>query len=157
MIDLNVRALTDLSLRWIDSLTRHRGGILNVASIAAFLPGPAWPSITPPRPTCSRSARRCTPSWRRRACASPRCAPARCETEFIGTRRHPARLFPALSRPHAPSGSAREGYDGFMRRQARGGAGDAEQGRDAAAAAVAAAHCAGDDRARWRRWIVAPA
>lgn len=40
MIDLNARALTDLSLRWIDSLKRHRGGILNVASIAAFLPSP---------------------------------------------------------------------------------------------------------------------
>jgi uncharacterized protein len=40
MIDLNVRALTDLSLAFIDSLERHKGGILNVASIAAFLPGP---------------------------------------------------------------------------------------------------------------------
>jgi uncharacterized protein len=40
MIDLNVRALTDLSLAFIESLERHRGGILNVASIAAFLPGP---------------------------------------------------------------------------------------------------------------------
>jgi short-subunit dehydrogenase len=40
MIDLNVRTLTDLSLRWIDSVTRHRGGILNVASVAGFLPGP---------------------------------------------------------------------------------------------------------------------
>jgi short-subunit dehydrogenase len=40
MIDLDVRALTDLSLAFIDSLKRRRGGILNVASIAAFLPGP---------------------------------------------------------------------------------------------------------------------
>lgn len=40
MIDLNVRALTDLSLAFVDSLARHRGGILNVASIAAFMPGP---------------------------------------------------------------------------------------------------------------------
>jgi short-subunit dehydrogenase len=40
MIDLNVRALTDLSLRWIDSIIRHRGGILNTASITAFVPGP---------------------------------------------------------------------------------------------------------------------
>jgi short-subunit dehydrogenase len=40
MIDLNARALTDLSLRFIDSLARHRGGILNVASIASFMPGP---------------------------------------------------------------------------------------------------------------------
>ncbi|HXW41827.1 MAG TPA: SDR family oxidoreductase [Xanthobacteraceae bacterium] len=40
MIDLNVRALTELSLAFVDSLQRHRGGILNVASTAAFLPGP---------------------------------------------------------------------------------------------------------------------
>jgi len=40
MIDLNVRALTELSLAFVDSVARHRGGILNVASIAAFLPGP---------------------------------------------------------------------------------------------------------------------
>jgi uncharacterized protein len=40
MIDLNVRTLTDMSLRWLESLTRHRGGVLNVASIAGFLSGP---------------------------------------------------------------------------------------------------------------------
>jgi short-subunit dehydrogenase len=40
MIDLNVRALTDLSLRWIDGIVKHKGGILNVASVAGFLPGP---------------------------------------------------------------------------------------------------------------------
>ena len=40
MIDLNVRALTDLSLRWIDGITRQKGGILNVASVAGFMPGP---------------------------------------------------------------------------------------------------------------------
>jgi short-subunit dehydrogenase len=40
MIDLNVRTLTELSLMFVDSLARHRGGILNVASVAAFLPGP---------------------------------------------------------------------------------------------------------------------
>ncbi|HEX4407863.1 MAG TPA: SDR family oxidoreductase [Xanthobacteraceae bacterium] len=40
MIDLNVRALTELSLAFVDSLERHRGGLLNVASIAGFLPGP---------------------------------------------------------------------------------------------------------------------
>jgi len=40
MVDLNVRALTALSLAFIESLERHRGGILNVASVASFLPGP---------------------------------------------------------------------------------------------------------------------
>ncbi len=40
MIDLNVRALTELSLAFLDSLERHRGGLLNVGSMAGFLPGP---------------------------------------------------------------------------------------------------------------------
>jgi short-subunit dehydrogenase len=40
MIDLNVRLLTELSLAFVDSLARHHGGILNVASVAGFLPGP---------------------------------------------------------------------------------------------------------------------
>jgi short-subunit dehydrogenase len=40
MIAVNIRALTDLSLRFSDQLIRHRGGILNVGSIAGFLPGP---------------------------------------------------------------------------------------------------------------------
>jgi short-subunit dehydrogenase len=40
IIDVNIRAMTDLSLRFSDHLIRHRGGILNVGSIAAFLPGP---------------------------------------------------------------------------------------------------------------------
>ncbi len=40
MIDLNVRSLTELSLAFVDSLARHRGGLLNVGSMAGFLPGP---------------------------------------------------------------------------------------------------------------------
>src|SRR6185503_409038 len=40
MIDLNVRALTELSIAFVDSLARNRGGILNVGSMAGFLPGP---------------------------------------------------------------------------------------------------------------------
>jgi short-subunit dehydrogenase len=40
MIDLNVRALTDLSLRFADAMARQRGGLMNVASVAGFLPGP---------------------------------------------------------------------------------------------------------------------
>lgn len=40
MVDLNIRVLTDLTLRFAPGLIRHRGGLLNVASIASFLPGP---------------------------------------------------------------------------------------------------------------------
>jgi hypothetical protein len=40
MIDLNVRVLTALSLMFVDSLKRHGGGVINVASLSAFFPGP---------------------------------------------------------------------------------------------------------------------
>lgn len=40
MVDLNIRIATDLSLRFVDSLARHRGGVLNVASVLGFVPGP---------------------------------------------------------------------------------------------------------------------
>lgn len=40
IIDVNVRALTDLSLRFADQLIRNKGGLLNVGSVAGYLPGP---------------------------------------------------------------------------------------------------------------------
>jgi len=40
MIDLNVRALTALAHAFIPDLRATRGGMLNVASVAAFAPGP---------------------------------------------------------------------------------------------------------------------
>ncbi len=40
IIAVNIRALTDLSLRFADSLIKNQGGILNVGSVAGFLPGP---------------------------------------------------------------------------------------------------------------------
>jgi short-subunit dehydrogenase len=40
MVTVNIRSLTDLSLRFADQLIRNRGGILNLGSVAGFLPGP---------------------------------------------------------------------------------------------------------------------
>jgi uncharacterized protein len=40
MIDVNIRAPADLTLRFAPSVIKYRGGILNVGSIAGFLPGP---------------------------------------------------------------------------------------------------------------------
>jgi short-subunit dehydrogenase len=40
MIDLNVRVLTELCLLFADQLIRNKGGILNLGSVAGFLPGP---------------------------------------------------------------------------------------------------------------------
>lgn len=40
IIAVNIVALTDLTLRFADQIVRNRGGILNIGSIAGFLPGP---------------------------------------------------------------------------------------------------------------------
>jgi len=40
MVDLNVRALTELCRRFSPDVINHKGGVLNVASTAAFQPGP---------------------------------------------------------------------------------------------------------------------
>ena len=40
IVDVNVRALTDLTLRFLPEIIESKGGVLNVASTAAFQPGP---------------------------------------------------------------------------------------------------------------------
>jgi short-subunit dehydrogenase len=40
IIAVNIRSMTDLTLRLADQVVRNGGGILNVGSIAGFLPGP---------------------------------------------------------------------------------------------------------------------
>ncbi|MFY9628511.1 MAG: SDR family oxidoreductase [Methylocystis sp.] len=40
MVDLNVRALTALTLRFLKPIIASKGAVLNVASIASFMPGP---------------------------------------------------------------------------------------------------------------------
>jgi short-subunit dehydrogenase len=42
MVDLNVHALTALTLRFLKPIVAAKGAILNVASIAAFMPGPGF-------------------------------------------------------------------------------------------------------------------
>jgi short-subunit dehydrogenase len=40
MVDLNIRALTELTLRFLPEIIESKGGVMNVASTAAFQPGP---------------------------------------------------------------------------------------------------------------------
>ena len=40
IIDLNIRALTELTIRFLPEIVVARGGVLNVGSVASYLPGP---------------------------------------------------------------------------------------------------------------------
>lgn len=40
IVDLNMRVLTDLTLRFLPEIIEGKGGVMNVASTAAFQPGP---------------------------------------------------------------------------------------------------------------------
>jgi len=113
IVDLNVRALTDLSLRWIDSLTRHRGGILNVASIAAFLPGPNMAVYHATKAYVLSFSEalhsELAPSGVRVTCLCP--GPVR--TEFMERAGIPRGYFPRFLACTAER-VAREGYDGLV-------------------------------------------
>ena len=93
MIDLNVRALTELSLAFIGSLERRKGGLLNVASIVGFLPGPGMAVYYATKAYVLSFARRCIRSSNPEACASPRFAQGRCRRSFRRARESAATYF----------------------------------------------------------------
>ncbi|MCF8477255.1 MAG: SDR family NAD(P)-dependent oxidoreductase, partial [Pseudolabrys sp.] len=113
MIDLNTRALTDLSLRFLDSVTRHRGGILNVASIAGFLPGPGMAVYHATKAyvvSFSEALHEELKADGVRVCAL---CPGPVATGFYDQAGIPDDYFPeALAR--SAERVAREGYDGFI-------------------------------------------
>jgi short-subunit dehydrogenase len=113
MIDLNVRALTDLSLRWLDSIRRHRGGILNVASIAGFLPGHGMAVYHATKAyviSFTEALHAELAAEGVRVCAL---CPGPVETEFFSRAGMPQDYFPGYLTRTAER-VAREGYEGFM-------------------------------------------
>ena len=113
MIDLNIRALTDLSLRWLEPITRHRGGILNVASIAGFLPGPGMAVYHATKAYVVSFTEGLHEELKAdgvRVCAL---CPGPVATEFNDRAGVPRDYFPAFLNRSAQR-VAREGYEGFM-------------------------------------------
>jgi uncharacterized protein len=113
MVDVNCRALTDLSLRWTDSLKRHRGGILNVASIASFLPGPGMAVYHATKAyvlSLSEALHEELKADGVRVCAL---CPGPVETEFFARAGIPSGYIPGVLECPAEK-VARAGYDGMM-------------------------------------------
>jgi uncharacterized protein len=113
MIDLNMRALTDLSLRWLEPIRRRRGGILNVASVAGFLPGPGMAVYHASKAyvlSFTEALHAELAADGVRVCAL---CPGPVETEFFDSAGMPADYFPSFFVRSAER-VAREGYAGFM-------------------------------------------
>lgn len=114
MIDLNVRTLTDLSLRFVESLTRHRGGILNVASVASFLPGPGMAVYHATKAYVLSFSEALHQELAPLGVRVTALCPGPVETEFQARAGIPQSYFPRILTRSAER-VARQGYDGFMR------------------------------------------
>ena len=113
MIDLNARALTELTLGFLDSIRRHRGGVLNVASIAGFLPGPGMAVYHATKAyviSLSEALHEELKAEGVRVCAL---CPGPVPTGFFAQAGIPHDYFPRFLTRSAER-VAREGYEGFM-------------------------------------------
>jgi short-subunit dehydrogenase len=82
MIDVNMRTLTALSLMFLPSLERHRGGILNVGSMAGFMPGPGMAVYYASKAYVRSLTDSLHREWRRRGLRVTNVAPGPVPTEF---------------------------------------------------------------------------
>jgi len=114
MIDLNVRALTDLALRFLDSVTRHKGGILNVASIAGFLPGPGMTVYHATKAYAVSFSEALHAELAPKGVKVCALCPGPVPTGFLSRGGIPHDYFPRFLARSADR-VAREGYEGFMR------------------------------------------
>ena len=118
MIDLNIRALTDLSFLAVQGMAKHGGGsILNVASTAAFQPGPKMAVYFATKAFVLSFTEALHEEWKDRGINVSALCPGPTRTEFgevagIGT----LGSFDRLSMDAAPV--VRAGLDGLERNQA---------------------------------------
>jgi short-subunit dehydrogenase len=114
MIDLNVRVLTELSLRFVASISRHRGGILNVASVASFMPGPGMAVYHATKAYVLSFSEALHRELGGQGVRVTALCPGPVETEFMSRAGIPEGTFPNfLSR--SAERVAQNGYDGLMR------------------------------------------
>jgi short-subunit dehydrogenase len=114
MVDLNARVLTELSLRFIDSMTRHKGGILNVASVASFMPGPGMAVYHATKAYVLSFTEALHQELKPQGVRVTALCPGPVETEFQARAGMPDGYFPPKFARSAER-VAHEGYKGLMR------------------------------------------
>ena len=114
MVDLNVRASTELSLRFTDSMARHKGGILNVASVASFMPGPGMAVYHATKAYLLSFSEALHQELKPKGVRVTALCPGPVETEFQARAGMPEGYFPKFMSRSARR-VANDGYDGLMR------------------------------------------
>jgi hypothetical protein len=114
MIDLNVRLLTDLSLRFLPGVERARGGILNVGSVAGFVPGPGLAVYHATKAFVVSFSEALHWELKPTGVRVTALCPGPVETEFQARAGMSAGYFPAFLRRSAER-VADDGYQGLMR------------------------------------------
>jgi uncharacterized protein len=112
MIDLNVRALTDISLAFIDSVERRKGGILNVASISGFFPGPGMAVYYATKAYVVSFSQALHQELKSKGVRVTALCPGPVPTEFQARAGIPAGTFPSFLTRSAEQ-VAKEGYSGL--------------------------------------------
>jgi uncharacterized protein len=124
MIDLNIRSLTELSLAFADTLARLRGGILNVASVAGFIPGPGMAVYYASKAYVLSFSEALHHDLARRGVRVSVLCPGPVPTEFQARAGIPRVPFPRTGLPRVVGSNAltctaeevaEAGYDGLMR------------------------------------------
>jgi short-subunit dehydrogenase len=113
IVDLNARVLTELSLRFVDSMARHKGGILNVASVASFMPGPGMAVYHATKAYVLSFSEALHQELKPRGVRVTALCPGPVETEFQARAGMPSDYFPPMLARSAER-VAREGYGGLM-------------------------------------------
>ena len=113
IVDLNVRALTDLTLRFLPDISRHKGGILNVASIAGFMPGPGMAVYHASKAFVVSFSEALHAELEGKGVRVTALCPGPVPTGFLRRAGIPSDYFPAFLARSAER-VAREGYEGMM-------------------------------------------
>jgi short-subunit dehydrogenase len=116
IVDLNLRALTALTLRFLPEIIAHQGAIMNVASIAAFMPGPNFAIYYASKAYVLSFSESLAQELRSRGVRVSCLCPGPVETGFQARSGFELEGKMALARLALVSAAdvARQGYDGLM-------------------------------------------
>ena len=130
MIDLNIRALTDLTLRFLPGMIRPpRAASSIVASVAGFMPGPGMAVYFATKAFVLSFTDALAEEFSGTGVHVMSLCPGPVETGFPGAGRHAAGArLPSRVKPMCRRGCG-AGWAGFKARRAHGGPGNCQQAR----------------------------